>query len=152
MAPNGRAIALKLVYVGFLICLLRRLGSIDPRLTFTTFCVMERNDSTTHSAGEPFFLHFHKRRQPIFFDVQAVFDKACGITGVVALFKRFDLFARIFGTLKTVRNFFFFHTGLNFAVSAVFWLALIAPQATVTGLFMSTMLITNHAVHSAWRK
>ena len=78
-----------------------------------------------------------------------VFYKTCLIPLVIALFKVFNSFARIFGTFKAISQSIFLDTVLYFTFSAMLRLSFIAVQATGTGLFMVTVLVANFTIHSA---
>ena len=70
------------------------------------------------------------------------------IAGVIAFFQGFYRLAGIRCALKTILDTLFQSACLNPALPAVLWLSFVTVQAARTGLFMVTVLITDHAVHS----
>ncbi|EQF62840.1 putative membrane protein [Clostridioides difficile P71] len=81
-----------------------------------------------------------------------IFHKACLISLVITFFKIFYEFTRKIETFKTIKQPFLTDAILYFTLTAVFWLSCIAVQTTSTWLFVITMLIANHTVHSTRSK
>ena len=121
-------------------------------LTFAADPVVKREDSTAFGTGVPLFLRLHKCVQAVSADKSAVFHKARPISFVIAFLKIFYLLAGIIGTFKAVISLFKPNAILYLTFTAMFRFPRITVQTACTWLFMITMLITDHTIHSAGSK
>ena len=88
----------------------------------------------------------------MFLDKCAISHKACPIPLAIAFLKIFYQLTWIGWTFKTVGQSVLFYAVLYLAFSAMLRLSAIAVQTPCTWLFVITVFVTNHAVHSAWSK
>ena len=86
----------------------------------------------------------------MFLDKCAISHKAGPIPLVIAFLKIFYQLAWIGWTFKTVGQSFLFYAVFYLAFSTMLRLSAIAVQTPCTWLFVITVFVTNHAVHSAW--
>lgn len=99
-----------------------------------------------------FFLLFHKKLQAVLTDKFTVLHEARLISFVIAFLKIFYLLTGIIGTFKAVIPLFKPNTVLYLTFTAMFRFPRITVQTACTWLFMITMLITDHTIHSAGSK
>ena len=83
---------------------------------------------------------------------QAVFQKACPIAFVIAFLQIFDPFTGESGTFITIRKALLLYAVINPAIPAMFRFPILTAQTARARLFMITVLIADHAIHSARRE
>ena len=117
-------------------------------LTLAAFSIMNWYDSSTFWTSIFLFLLLCKCFQSILAHIFTILHKACLISFVVAFFKVCYQLAWIVGTLKTIGKSAVPDAIFYPAFSTVFRFPCIGIQTSRTRLFVITVLITDHAIHS----
>lgn len=95
---------------------------------------------------------FQKSPNPLFLCCPAIFNKACIVSFVVALFKIFNQFAGEICAEKAIRISLFLHTALDSTLATVLRLVKTVFQTALTRLAIfsdSNVFIANSTIHSA---